>query len=312
MAKATIRLVSITPKDLNTVIIRFTFSYKSGYIVKYNDDWFLPAPNSGSVRLYYGPTYNVTNESNYTTVQMYTSTEGGHTKNCVYSPTGLYTCTFEWTKPQELSSYQKIYVQLRMQLYDVGGQPYKHYCTYKSPKNNPSPVEFVIPGPTQPLFQVAAYSNPHEITEEDGITHIAYEKEWVDFTNNVTLPSYDINYEDVNEDWEDANYFTHRIRVRSKITGKLDLLFSDLARYNQFIHLIKKSKECNGNGTAYVELKLQINDDLDERTGTELNSMRCTFEEGLFFVKMDSNPWVAPVFGHYDKYQAISLSINEA
>lgn len=315
MAKASISLVSITPKNLTTVTIKFRCSCKKGYIIKFNDDYIAPASNTASVRVYYSATYNVTGANNCTYVQMHPPEDPNTTelnKNCVYMAGGYYECTFDWTKPQDVTSYTKLYLQLRMQLYTAdGGEYYKTPASYRSPKNNSSPIEFTTPGSIQPLFQIAAYSNPHDVTE-DGIKYTAYEKEWVDFTDCVELPSYDVNYEDVNEDWEDANYFTHRIKVRSKITGKLDLRFSDLTRYNQFIHYVRKSKECNGNGTAYVELKLQINDELNEFSSSSIGSMRCACEEGLFFIKMDSNPWVAPVFGHYDKYQAISLSINEA
>lgn len=319
MAKGKITMEDIYQKDLNTLVVKFTFSCKSGYCIKFSDDYGISEVDSGSVRLYYSNTAAITSKtpgnSPFITMQMVEGVGGNTTK----LTNGGWRCVMEVPIPNIGNT---IYFQLRMLLYmddsdleygQMWNHVYKYYATYKSPTQpDRLDIKTITPGAVQPLFMVATYdSTPYTVSDEDG-DHLVYPKDWVDFTNNVSLPSYDVNYEDTNEDWEDANYFTHRVRVRSKIDGKLELLFSDLSRYNQFIYLLKRSKECNGNGTAYVELKLQVNDSLDEYSSTSYETMRCEMKEGLFFVKMDSNPWVAPVFGHYDKYQAISLSINEA
>ena len=316
MAKGKITMEDIYQKDLTTLVVKFKFSCKSGYCIKFSDSYGTYIANSGSVRLYYDTTAAITsktpNNSPFITMQMDTSDNG----NTVKLTSGGWRCTMEVPIPN--TGTTNIYFQLRMLLYNdfpeqYWNNTYAYYATYKSPKQPDCLViKQVNPGKIQPLFMLPEYAGtPITVVDEDG-THKVYPKLWVDFTKHVALPSYDVNYEDTNEDWEDANYFTHRVRVRSKITGKLDLWFSDLESYNYFIYLLKRSKECNGNGTAYVELKLQINDTLDEWSAETYPNMRCEMKEGLFFVKMDSNPWVAPVFGHYDKYQAISLSITEA
>lgn len=314
MAKGKITMEDIYQKDSTTLIVKFTFSCKSGYCIKFSDTYGRSEADTGSVRLYYDTTAAITsktpNNSPFTTIQMYL---GINTEKLT---SGGWRCVAEVPIPN--IGTNEIYFQLRMLLYNDDPEQYwnsvyKYYATYKSPTQpDKMTLEISPPGSIQPLFTIATYGNPIIVTDEDGEHQVFPKGDWEDFTDCVELPSYDVNYEETNEDWEDANYFTHRIRVRSKVVGKLDLRFSDLAKYNKFIYLLKRSKECNGNGTAYVELRLQINDSLDEYSSTSYETMRCETKEGLFFVKMDSNPWVAPVFGHYDKYQAVSLSINEA
>lgn len=292
MAKASIEIKDITPA-VSSCTIKFLFKIKAGYQTADYD----------GIRLYYSTTGSPTKENDYLPI---TISQLPEVKPV--SGVGIY-CTYTFNNPTGANT---IYIQLRMKITSTDGSYESKYASYKS---NMVPITFRQAGLVQPLFCICRYYNKHTEIGDDDVEYEVWDKMFVDYTQYVELPSYDVNYEDVNEDWEDANYFTHRIRVRSKITGKLDLRFSDLAKYNEFIYLLKKSKENNGHGTAYVELQLQVNDDLDlysSEISGDVSNMRCTFATGLFFVKMDSNPWVAPVFGHYDKYQAISLSITEA
>lgn len=314
MAKGEITLDGAYLKNSTTAIIKFHCNCKNAYHIKLSDSYGTYSAHSGSVRLYYSTTSTVTKDSDYTTMQMDLTT------NTTYVSGRGYVSVIEWPLPAQNTTY---YVQLRMRLYENDdNDPWRYtvgyYASYRAPES-PSAINGTEPTPShdpdkanQPLFMVAEYTDKQTIIDEGGVIHDQWHKEFKDFTQYVELPSYDVNYEDINEDWDDANYVTHRIRVRSKITGKLDLRFSDLRSYNYFMTLLKQSKERNGKGTAYVELQVQINDDPDEYTNSDLSKQRCTFKEGYFFVKLDSNPWVAPVFGHYDKYQAISLSITEA
>jgi len=326
MAKAQITLLGITPKpsDPSTVIIKFTCKAKAGYRIRLSDSYGgPPRSDSGSVRLYYSVSEDVpvSKSCPFTTLEM------SLTYNTVKTDDGGYKSEIEWTLPSGTTlTDNKIWFQLRLGIYrDLSGynaigttqwaedNHYKHYSTYKSPAN-PSMYVFKPFSINQPLFQVASYSNPRTITE-DGETYDVYDKDWIDFTDCIALPSYDVNYEEVAEDWEDANYITHRIAVRNKIVGKFELWFSDRERYNKFFYLIKKNRELNGNGTAYVELQLQVNDDLGPLKGSsesDYANMPTAFEQGIFFLKIDSNPWSIPVYGHYDKYQAIGVSIQQA
>ena len=300
MAKASINIKSATP-GANYNVIKFVFKVKAGYTIH----------SDTSIRLYYTPTEGATPTQYSSNITL--DLTSNNLISMEYNSSDGYLVTYKINK-SDINNYSLINAQLRMKIYGYSSDGTPYESKYASYKSITFPIEFKEYSPYQPLFKIAIYYNYHQVVDEDG-TYYVWDKDWADFTGCIELPSYDVNYEDVNEDWEDANYFTHRIKVRSKITGKLDLRFSNIETYNQFLYLLKKSKERNGHGTAYVELMLQINDDIDEyscATIGDINDMRCTLATGLFFVKMDSNPWVAPVFGHYDKYQAVSLSINEA
>lgn len=291
MAKASIVIDDITP-GANSAVIKFHYNTKAAYKV---------IPTEG-IRLYYSTTGTVTGDSphvdiNITTENSYYTTENG--VNVEYT---FVNPTYE----------TQLWIQLRMQIWTNDDSWHSYYASYRYPKNSGELIEFKSAQHENELFMIAKYSNPVTVTDEDGSTYTTYTKTWEDYTQCIALPSYDVNYEDINEDWDDANYVTHRVRVRQRISGKLSMWFSNLPQYNRFIDLLKKSKQCNGNGPAYVELRLQINDDLDEDTGTGVDDRKCTFSTGLFFIKMDSNPWVAPIFGHYDRYQAVNLTIQEA
>lgn len=291
MAKASIEIKDITPYP-SYCYIRFVFKVKAGYKLKDDE----------SIRIYYSTTGSPTKNDDYVSITI--------SQDCVIENVPGVGTVCRYTFFNRTYSNTN-YIQMRMKIWNDSETWESYYASYKSEM---VPITFRPAGLSQQLFYICEYYNLHDEVGDDDITYPVWDKRWIDFTDCIELPSYDVNYEDTNEDWEDANYFTHRIRVRSKVVGKLDLRFSDIARYNQFLYLLKKSKERNGHGTAYVELMLQINDDIDEYSSDQavISEMRCTMGTGLFFVKMDSNPWVAPVFGHYDKYQAISLSINEA
>jgi len=328
MAKASISLEDAYMKNATTAVIKFVCNCKAGYAIKLNDTYGETAQDSGSVRLYYSTTKTVTKDNNFTTMQMYnTNNPGlGIVRNTFYIPGVGYRCTIEWELPNPNAVY---YIQLRMLIYRSNdetvddpwgpGAEVGHYASHKSPAYpssirglDPEEPEYHDYGRTnQPLFMLCTYNNKHTVVDEDG-EHEEWEPTWKDFTQNVELPSYDVNNEDVNEDWEDANYFTHRVRVRGKASGKLNLIFADLKSYNEFMLLLKRNKERNGVGTAYVQLQLQINDDIDDLSNDDVSLMRCSVKQGYFFVKIENNPWVAPVFGHFDKYQSIGLDIQEA
>ena len=134
---------------------------------------------------------------------------------------------------------------------------------------------------------------------------------WEDFTDCIKLPTYDVNSEDVTEDWEDADYKTHRIVTRKKVTGKFEMIFPTMKRYNDFMYYIEQSKQLNGDGIAYVDLQVFVNNMLDIKAGIGTDVMQRINYTGKFFIKIDNNAWVQPIFGHYDKYSPLSITIQE-
>ena len=176
----------------------------------------------------------------------------------------------------------------------------------RDPMADQERYEFMIDGDdSKPMLCLPVYKKVTGTTDTCGI-------EWVDFTDCVKLPSYDVNSEDINEDWDDADYVTHRIVTRKRISGKFEMIFPSIERYRQFLFLLDQSKEYNGEGIAYVELKVHVNNVLDIREGIDPTSSPCITYIGRFFVKIDNNAWVQPIFGHYDKYSPLSVTIQEA
>ena len=88
--------------------------------------------------------------------------------------------------------------------------------------------------------------------------------------------------------------------------------FFDKTDYMTFLALIKQNRNVNGKG--YIELRVQVNNDIDEYSteGSDLGTRRCVRHIGKFFMKMENNPWNVPLFGHLDKYEALRLELEEA
>ena len=157
---------------------------------------------------------------------------------------------------------------------------------------------------TKMLFGIAKYTPASQGSDN-------YVIEYEDFTECIKLPSYNVNSDDVNEDWEDANYETHRIVARKKITGKFEMIFPSMQRQKEFFNYIEISKQLNGNGIAYVDLKLQVNNVFEIRAGETIADAQPLLYEGRFFIKIDNNAWVQPIYGHYDKYSPLSITVTE-
>lgn len=296
MAKASIAIKAIEPKA-TYFVVTFQYKHKSGYSVHDN-----------SVRMYYSLDAEIEHGTPYIVLDVnhpeddpnildWSLVNGYYQMVCRVpgaNDTPLATDTTYWLRPF-------------LQLYTSGGSKYKKY---RGPGSNPIPETTGIVGPKQKLFEIANYSNPHE--GEDGDTE--YDTTWVDFTSNIVAPSYDVNYEDVNEDWEDADYVTHRIVPRTRIKGSLELQFSTKLEYNSFIRLLQLNRKVNGNG--YTMLKLQVNNNLDTSIDvldtSDLADRRCAKDIGLFFITMENNPWNAPFFGHFDKYEPLRIEFVEA
>ena len=172
---------------------------------------------------------------------------------------------------------------------------------YKSP-SSPLKVRTQAYNRAHPLFEIAKYSNVGEANEK---------MELIDCTQYVVAPTYDVNNVDTSDDWIDADYVTHRTIVRTKISGKFNIRFKDVSDYNNFIHLLYLNRQRNGKG--YTEMRVQVNNELDYDNGTtDVVQTSCIQRIGMFFLKMDSNPYAEPYYGRYNKYNEVSVSIEEA
>ena len=295
MAKGYIAIKSIEPKP-TYFVVTFQYKFKSGYAV--HDD---------SIRMYCSPDPEIEHGTYYLELNVNSTTDPNILNRTIVN--GYYTisCRVPGVNDTPLNMDTTYWLRPFMQLYTTAGKPYKKY---RGPGNNPIPETTGLTGPAQKLFSIATYSNPH--TGEDGNTE--YDTSWIDFTSNIVAPTYDVNYEDVNEDWEDANYVTHRIVPRTKVKGSLELLFASKYDYNNFIRLLQLNSKINGNG--YTQLRLQVNNNLEDSedlfSTLDLANRRCVRNVGMFFVTMENNPWNAPFFGHFDKYEPLRIELVEA
>ena len=63
-----------------------------------------------------------------------------------------------------------------------------------------------------------------------------------DITKHIIAESYDVNEEDVYNEWTDANKVKHRDVTRQKIVGTFTLKFNTDKEYAYFVNLIKTSR----------------------------------------------------------------------
>ena len=63
-----------------------------------------------------------------------------------------------------------------------------------------------------------------------------------DITKHIIAESYDVNEEDVYNEWTDANKVKHRDAIRQKIVGTFTLKFNTDKEYAYFVNLIKTSR----------------------------------------------------------------------
>lgn len=204
-----------------------------------------------------------------------------------------------------LSANTTYYTRAWIRLFNNAGTKVKK--TYKSPSVEQERLKITTQygAENQTLFCVPDYQI---INSSKNL----YTINWVDFTDCIKLPTYDVNSEDINEDWDDANYETHRIVTRKRISGKFEMIFPTMTRYKEFLNYLELSKQLNGSGIAYVELKVHVNNVLDTRADVNIANTRCINYIGKFFIKIDNNAWIQPIFGHYDKYSPLSITIQEA
>lgn len=69
-----------------------------------------------------------------------------------------------------------------------------------------------------------------------------------DFTNLITVPSYQVNNNDVYTTWTDANHIEHRYRTRTKVSGSFTMFFPTVEDY----HLFRRTIQNNKNSLGYI------------------------------------------------------------
>lgn len=302
MAKGKISMTYIEPhtdiEGLSYFIVILRIKCKSGYELHDN-----------SVRIYYSLTPSIVSGGGTPYVVINPNTIDANTLERVEEDDGTIRLKCAVPTVPELQTDEHLepnttyWLRAWMRLYKSNGNPYKRY---RDPKN-PTPV-VTSPNPiNQELISIASYTNPHEGAEGD----TEWDQTWFDLTPHILMSTYDVNKVDIEEDWEDANYVVHRIVPKERIEGSFDIKFRDQYSYNRFLQCIRMNRDANDKEhNRCVYLKVQVNNDLDEEYNAgNVENMKCKMYYGFFFLKYDSNPWNAPILGHFDEYEPIRIEI---
>ena len=78
-----------------------------------------------------------------------------------------------------------------------------------------------------------------------------------DFTPHITVPSYKVNDEEVYEEWQDANYKTHREITRKQVNGSFKVLYDVVEELDDFFDTIETLKAASDDGS--IEMTVYLN-----------------------------------------------------
>lgn len=67
-----------------------------------------------------------------------------------------------------------------------------------------------------------------------------------DLTDYADIQNFNINKQDVYQDWTDGNWIAHRDIVRTRIAGSFQLGFKDSADWAAFLTILETEKESAG------------------------------------------------------------------
>lgn len=192
------------------------------------------------------------------------------------------------------------YVRVWLRLFNKSGTKVKY--TFKSPAPAPLACNTLEYDRKQPLLLIGTY----EDVNDSAIMA------WADFTQNITVPSYDVIETDVTEEWTNADYETKKIVTRTKITGKFNMIFSDREEFNRFLDIIRYNREITGCGKVFMQV--HVNNKLfydDEWQDIGVTNLKNETVSDWFYISITSVPWVEPYYGHYDKYSPITVNIEQ-
>lgn len=73
-----------------------------------------------------------------------------------------------------------------------------------------------------------------------------------DYTNNIINGTYDVNQNDVYEEWTDANHVIHQHTMRTRYEGQFTMRFRTLASYEAFVADMAAHKTSGNKYTVTV------------------------------------------------------------
>lgn len=79
----------------------------------------------------------------------------------------------------------------------------------------------------------------------------------VDYTNHITVPSYNVQREPVTKTWEDATYHMHTDLIRWRLKGSFTIYFDSVSELDEFIDTLNGLRGPDN----YIEATLYDNDE---------------------------------------------------
>lgn len=80
----------------------------------------------------------------------------------------------------------------------------------------------------------------------------------IDFTSNITVPSYKVNEVDISDDWEDGNKKKHKNIVRTQVKGNFTMKFFDIPSFNHFFEVLNANKIATGDNSGAVLINAYV------------------------------------------------------
>ena len=76
-----------------------------------------------------------------------------------------------------------------------------------------------------------------------------------DISKHIVVGTYQINAQDVFEEWVDGNYNNRREVIRDRVAGTFEVYFRNKDEYSEFVQLIEESKTEEG----WMECEVAVN-----------------------------------------------------
>lgn len=102
-----------------------------------------------------------------------------------------------------------------------------------------------------------------------------------DYTNNLVVPDYKVNEEDVYEEWDDGNNITHRDVFRQRVSGSFVMFFASQIEFDDFFKVLNDNKQKGG----YVPASLYVTNKNELHSGNYYFSAKPANTKPLYGMK---------------------------
>lgn len=72
------------------------------------------------------------------------------------------------------------------------------------------------------------------------------------YSNNIINESFDVQKNNIYNEWVDGNYTTHKALLRTKITGSFNMRFRKLEEYQAFARMLEETRTTQGYNLCFI------------------------------------------------------------